>query len=1556
MATEIGNIHIGLYVDVGESRRFTDVANVVERSSARMNSALGHTSTAVRALRRQMSQTMQFRIAQNSLRDLTRATDATTQLRSAIVGLSSLATGSLIGSFGVAGLIQMADKARLLNNQIATVTDSTANFTAVQESLFDVSQRTRSSYEATTVLYARMARATDHFNFSQEKLLRTTETIQKAFAIGGASPQEAQGAAIQLSQGIASDRFSGEEFRSVAENAPVLLRGIADALGVNIGKLREMAHAGELTAQVVTEAILKSSDDIDQAFAKMTPTVAQAWTVATNAILRYTGESDKAYGVTENIAAALMGLAENFEEVMFWVSRATAALVAFYAARKITMGTQNFVGGIRDNNALWRENTAKLADRGQGIANEIADVNKKIAAANQGVIDAEMAAMDKNAKALHAAKEKEYQAAQKLSELENKRVGVVASLGQARDQQAVKLRAEAELLRQRVRDDQLRVVQAQEAALAEERILRARQAQRLARADQVVTDAGTRVTATSSRVAETQELIAKERTLAKQKLANEIDARRQSLVTSSARLANVQREIAEMRTLRDLPDFDAAFGKQYNRLLQEQQKALIGSQKLRSEISSLEEDFRSIDAGSASTRGITAAMSKHTAAVREAEAAVKSLRVAEESRAKIAGESVTSKTLQQRVAAEAREIDRYKKSVDALQAKMQDLRGVTEGAFTGTAARRMIADIDALDGKILAAQRDLQTASAAVAASQNGNAQMLAASLAAQERAARQVNALQKEAANLLSVQHKTSLQLEASQRRMSVLRRGWDGFLGAFGGAWGLGITVALAGAAGLMAKFAADAQRSAQETENITKQLRDMGYLTEEAASAMDGFANSIAGREVSKLQVELENFVADLRKTVDELKDIDVGSFVEDMRFPEVGNLTNEQFAELERQFYATQEAGDKLQEELNRIREKMIEDKSMSDTLRRSLEDLALANPEISSIVLSFIKMGERMNALKKATDDWRKSITKIREEANKLPQEKFWNSRTEAAENQRKIAQAQGLVVTTLIDEANLNESEKRIRAIMDKIVKDMEKAGAVINTAAVRADAERIYTTEQTMGAVDGFVDRTIKAESGGKSNARPRNADGSLRSSAYGLGQFIEKTWLDLFRRYFPDEAANMSRSQILEMRSNTDKSRALIEAYAKENAAILQKAGLSVDEVALQLAHFLGPYGAVKVLKAEPGTPVSKVLGADAIRANPEVLGGGATVDDAIAYAQRRAGVKTPGTQRLESRENFSEALEQQQRALDALMAEAGIRSQLNPLVNDYDRALTRLEVAQKLLNEAQEQGVAVGIELKDVQQLLAGNFANLTPEAQKQAEAILRAADSYSQWTAEMKKTTEAQEKLKETSEEWTETSKDIFKGFLNDLRAGKSATEALGNALDKLADKLMDAGIDALFSQNGLGGLFNNFFGGIFGGGGSDPWAGLRLAGGGEVRGPGGPTDDKIPAMLSNGEHVTRAAMAKKYAPLLRAINEDRVSKLAAGGFARTMPTSTIPRDAGGFMAGMKVDVGVSFDKDGNLQAYVKKVARSEAENEVEVNNKKRAPGIAIRSIREYQKRG
>lgn len=169
----------------------------------------------------------------------------------------------------------------------------------------------------------------------------------------------------------------------------------------------------------------------------------------------------------------------------------------------------------------------------------------------------------------------------------------------------------------------------------------------------------------------------------------------------------------------------------------------------------------------------------------------------------------------------------------------------------------------------------------------------------------------------------------------------------------------------------------------------------------------------------------------------------------------------------------------------------------------------------------------------------------------------------------------------------------------------------------VKASAERVANSfDQLDGAVTRFVDNVVRAESGGNPLAKNPN------SSATGVGQFIESTWLNLFRKHFPDRAKSMADSTILALRKDADISRTLIEAYARENAAILRQAGVSVNEAALHLAHFLGPQGAVSVLTAQAGTMISDIPGMGAaIRANPTILGGGKTREDVIAYAEARA-----------------------------------------------------------------------------------------------------------------------------------------------------------------------------------------------------------------------------------------------------------------------------------------------------------------------------------------------
>lgn len=287
---------------------------------------------------------------------------------------AGVAVGGLMPAAIAAGMIRTADGAHRLSNQLRTVTTDAADLKDTQQALFEVAQRSRSSFDGTVTIYARTARAVEHLNMKQKDLLRMTETVQKAFAVGGATAAEAQGGAIQLSQGIASNRFSGDEFRSVAENAPVLLQGMAKQLGVTIGKLREMAHAGQLTADVVTRAIIGASDEIDAAFAKTTSTIEQAWTRVGNAVTKYAMDSKQADAASLIIVGTLNMLAENVGDVATALSLLGIAMVSALGGRAMS----SVAGGIR---AVTTE-TAKARAQSKLAAQESLKAAQAEAAAN----------------------------------------------------------------------------------------------------------------------------------------------------------------------------------------------------------------------------------------------------------------------------------------------------------------------------------------------------------------------------------------------------------------------------------------------------------------------------------------------------------------------------------------------------------------------------------------------------------------------------------------------------------------------------------------------------------------------------------------------------------------------------------------------------------------------------------------------------------------------------------------------------------------------------------------------------------------------------------------------------------------------------------------------------------------------------------------------------------------------------------------------------------------------------------------------------------------------
>jgi len=194
--------------------------------------------------------------------------------------------------------------------------------------------------------------------------------------------------------------------------------------------------------------------------------------------------------------------------------------------------------------------------------------------------------------------------------------------------------------------------------------------------------------------------------------------------------------------------------------------------------------------------------------------------------------------------------------------------------------------------------------------------------------------------------------------------------------------------------------------------------------------------------------------------------------------------------------------------------------------------------------------------------------------------------------------------------------------------------------------------------------------------------------------------------------------------------------------------------------------------------------------------------------------------GSGKKAKQSDYQKEIEQIKERTAALVAETEAQRQVNPLIEDYGFAGTQAKAAQELLTAAQKSGIAVGKELTDVQKLLKGEFEGLSPAAREQAQAILDLATGYGNATVASKQLEEQQERTKKQFEDFRDSSREIFGNFISDMKDGKSASEALGNALSSLADKLLNSGLDALFGtgnfQSSGGGIFSSLLSSIFGG--------------------------------------------------------------------------------------------------------------------------------------------
>lgn len=213
-------------------------------------------------------------------------------------------------------LLDTADAMQSINSQVRQVTSSETEYLSVRRQLLEVANNTRASLESTSSLYVSTSRALKDYGYTQQEILQFTEATNNAMTIGGVQAEQQAAALLQLSQALGSGVLQGDEFKSIAEAAPILLDTIAEYMGKSRAEIKKLGSEGELTADVLFKAISGASEKFGEQAAKMPMTMGQALTVFSNnwqsMISRLLNDS----GAMSGIASIIKMIADNLNLVV----------------------------------------------------------------------------------------------------------------------------------------------------------------------------------------------------------------------------------------------------------------------------------------------------------------------------------------------------------------------------------------------------------------------------------------------------------------------------------------------------------------------------------------------------------------------------------------------------------------------------------------------------------------------------------------------------------------------------------------------------------------------------------------------------------------------------------------------------------------------------------------------------------------------------------------------------------------------------------------------------------------------------------------------------------------------------------------------------------------------------------------------------------------------------------------------------------------------------------------------------------------------------------------
>ena len=250
-------------------------------------------------------------------------------LQNAFASAAATAAGFIAAYAGIKGLQALArvsDTYTNIRNRLKLVTSGTEELNHVQSRLIQVSDETFTSLSANATLFSRLSLSTKQLRVSTEDTIRATQALQQTFRISGATAAEAANSAIQFSQGLAAGALRGDEFRSVSEQNIRLLQLLADGFGKQTGEIKEMADAGQLTAEKIMPILIGSLEKLNQEAENISPTFEASFNKIKEKFSEGVDESIRAQGSFDDLGDSISQLSDEAKTLGKYLGVVVSAL------------------------------------------------------------------------------------------------------------------------------------------------------------------------------------------------------------------------------------------------------------------------------------------------------------------------------------------------------------------------------------------------------------------------------------------------------------------------------------------------------------------------------------------------------------------------------------------------------------------------------------------------------------------------------------------------------------------------------------------------------------------------------------------------------------------------------------------------------------------------------------------------------------------------------------------------------------------------------------------------------------------------------------------------------------------------------------------------------------------------------------------------------------------------------------------------------------------------------------------------------------------------------